>query len=184
MDLKKIVPGIQLVLIISPVTPLTNIEPKIKDNVFDMLAPLSSISAADLAVTIPGTNNAQIANIGIPLLMLLPLNKLSDIPLEGSLHYISKIPAVGYVLRMVLAEIIMRQKKFFSLPNIKAQKMLVPELKGRLTPEQVVEQILELLNNPGRLTEMSVKLRRVMGESNAAEMIISEILNENLPAPV
>jgi lipid-A-disaccharide synthase len=184
LELKKIIPGIQLILIVSPFTPLDQIELRMQSNLFDMMAPLSSITAADLAVTIPGTNNAQIAAAGIPLLMLLPINNVRDIPLVGILHYFTQIPILGPILKRIAAEIICKKTKFFSLPNMKAQKLIVPELKGRITPEEVVEKILELLNNPNQLKTIESDLKKVMGESNAAEIIVGDILDENLPAPV
>ncbi|MFC1496404.1 hypothetical protein ACFL52_03210 [Candidatus Margulisiibacteriota bacterium] len=184
MELKQIIPGIQLIMIVSPFTSIEEVEIKLKDNVFDLLAPLNSVSAADLAVTIPGTNTAQIATAGIPLLSLFPINQIKDIPLEGFLNYLTKVPLLGAAIKRLVAEITIKRNKFFAIPNIKAKKMIHPELNGNLTPEQVVEKIISILNNQDQLKEMEKQLKKIMGESNAADIITREIINENIPAPV
>ncbi|NQU17558.1 MAG: hypothetical protein HQ564_05775 [Candidatus Saganbacteria bacterium] len=179
-EIKKIIPGSQFLLIISPFSSMQDIESKMVDNLFDVMAPLNVISAADLAVTIPGTNTAHIATLGIPTLMLFPLNKLDDIPLEGLLHYITKIPFLGKPIKRAAANIINRKTKFFALPNIRAQKMIIPEMRGNLTTEEVVAKILDLINHPEKTNQIGIKLKKIMGESNAAEIIIGEILSESL----
>lgn len=181
-ELKKIIPGIQFLLIVSPFMPLKEIEAKSKENVFDIMGPLNLISAANLAVTIPGTNTAQIAALGVPSLMLFPLNKLDDIPLEGLLYYITKLPFIGGSIKKIAAEIINRNTKFFALPNMKAHKMIMPEMRGDIKPEQAVEKVLEMLNHPEKLKQMGTELKKAMGESDAAETIIGEILNETFSA--
>ena len=55
--------------------------------------------AADLAVTIPGTNTLELGIAGVPSLVLLPLNKPEVIPLEGPGHWLSLVPGVGTTLK-------------------------------------------------------------------------------------
>ena len=43
----------------------------------------AAIAASSLAVAFPGTNNLQIASLGVPLLMIAPLNQAHNIPLDG-----------------------------------------------------------------------------------------------------
>jgi len=182
-ELKKIIPGMQIILVLSPFTSMKDIEKKLSGNMFDLIAPLNSIPAADLAITIPGTNTAQIAALGIPFLMIFPLNKLDSIPLEGLLHYVTKIPLAGKIIKQLAAKIICSKTRFFALPNMKARKMVAPELVGKLSAEQVVEKTLELLGNPEALKHMGNELKKLMGESNAADIIVEEIINEAfLPA--
>jgi lipid-A-disaccharide synthase len=134
-----------------------------------------TISLADLCITIPGTNTAQLASLGKPMIMVLPLNRPDDIPIEGLLYFITKIPWLGRQLKKALAKMVNARVKFFALPNIKAQQELIPELRGILQPVQVAQKIIEMLQSPHELKTTSEKLIRVMGEKNAAQTIAKEI---------
>jgi len=178
-ELKSIIPGVQLMLIISPFTTLSKIEKMVDEDIFDVMTSIDSITAADLVLTIPGTNTAQIAAIGAPALMLFPLNKLDNVPLEGLLYYITKIPFLGKMIKRFAADIINRKTKFFALPNIKAGRMVMPEIRGNISIEEVVEEVLKLLNNAQKTKQIGHNLKKAMGESDAAEKIVGGILNEN-----
>ena len=55
--------------------------------------------AADLALTIPGTNTLELGVAGVPSLVLLPMNKPEVIPLEGVGQWLGLIPGVGKYLK-------------------------------------------------------------------------------------
>lgn len=134
---------------------------------------------SELVLTIPGTNTARLAALGMPMLVLFPLDNVDVIPLEGPLHYICKIPHLGSKFKHFLADTINQRTKFFALPNIKAGRQIVPELRGKLDLLSVAKQALALLDDPARRQEMSANLRQAMGEPGAALKLTEEI-NEAL----
>jgi len=178
--LKKALPALQLQLIISPFISMKDIETCAAHHLFEVFAPLDSITAADLVLTIPGTNTAQIAALGLPMLVLFPLDNPEVIPLEGLLHYICCLPILGSLIKKSLAFWVNKKTKFFALPNIKARREVVPEIRGKINPQEAARQIIELLSNKSQLKDTSRELKAIMKSSGAAEKIVEEITNEAL----
>ncbi|MCX5751732.1 MAG: hypothetical protein NT099_08755 [Candidatus Saganbacteria bacterium] len=131
----------------------------------------------DLAVTIPGTNTAQLALIGIPMLVIFPLDKPEVIPLEGIGQLFSKIPVLGKFFMRWVARIAQTKIKYWSLPNIKTESLLIPEMVGDISPEQVAEQILLLLADKEKLAEMKSLLPTSLGSAGAAKKIVNEVIS-------
>ncbi|MBI5700912.1 hypothetical protein HZC34_03570 [Candidatus Saganbacteria bacterium] len=178
--LKKTDPDILLMLIVSPFTSMKDIESFKEHAIFDVFTPFDSITAAELVVTIPGTNTAQIAALGLPMLVIFPLDKPEDIPLEGLAHYITSIPILGYAIKKILVKIANSRTKYFALPNILADDELVPEIRGKIDPENTADKILEMLNDKDCLDTTSRNLKDLLKPSNSSEKIVQTILNENL----
>ncbi|MBU0686820.1 MAG: hypothetical protein KKB81_03090 [Candidatus Margulisbacteria bacterium] len=133
------------------------------------------ISISDLCVTVPGTNTAQVAALGKPMLVVFPFNKPEVLPVEGLLGLITSIPILGVQLKRMLVKIVNENTDFFALPNIKAEKEIVPEIRGVLTPSEVAESILSLLRNQRKLDQMSAALTAIMGEKGAAANLLAEV---------
>lgn len=178
--LKKEIPALQLLLIISPFISMEDIETCAAHRLFEIFAPLDSITAADLVVTIPGTNTAQIAAAGLPMLVIFPLDNPEVIPLTGLLHYICCLPLLGSLIKRSLAFWVNKKTKFFALPNIKADRELVPEIRGKINPQEAARKIKDMLSNRSRLKDTSRELKAIMKSSGAAEKIVEEIINEAL----
>jgi len=135
-----------------------------------------AIAASDITVTIPGTNTAEIAALGVPMVVVFPLDQPEVIPLEGILEPVSKIPHLGKAIKKALARIVDRRVKFFALPNIKAGRKIVPEIRGRVKPEKVAEKTLSILKHKQKLKAVSQNLKKVMGKRGASEKIVREML--------
>jgi lipid-A-disaccharide synthase len=134
---------------------------------------------SELIITIPGTNTARLAALGIPMIVIFPLDNPDVIPLEGLAHYIGKIPYLGSRFRKTLADTLNRKIKFFALPNIKADQEIVPEIRGIIEPTAVALKAVALLKDEKKRAEMSKDLQRALGEPGAAHRITEEI-NEAL----
>jgi lipid-A-disaccharide synthase len=143
------------------------------------LVNFEDISNSELAITIPGTNTAKLAALGIPMILILPLDKPDAIPLEGLAHFISKIPYLGSKFKRKIADRVSKDKKLLALPNIKANKEIVPEIKGIIDPSAVAMKALSLLKDRKKRQEMSEDLIKAMGEPGASNKIVEEI-NETL----
>jgi len=126
---------------------------------------------SELVITIPGTNTARLAARGIPMLVVFPLDNIDVIPLEGIAHYISKIPYFGIRLKKKFAEIMNKQTRFFALPNIKADKEVVEEIRGVIDPAQVATKAIALLKDKQKRQQMSAELIQAMGQAGAAKQI-------------
>ncbi|HHV93742.1 MAG TPA: hypothetical protein GXX47_04290 [Firmicutes bacterium] len=126
---------------------------------------------AALAVTIPGSNTAEMAALGLPMVVVTPLNKPELIPLEGIPGLIGSIPLVGRYLKRKAVLTAAKRIKFAALPNMKAQEEIVPELIGFLGPEDVAVAVGSLLRSPEKLRAMSSRLQQIMGARGAAGRI-------------
>jgi len=130
---------------------------------------------SELVITIPGTNTARLAARGIPMLVIFPLDNIDVIPLEGIAHYISKIPYFGIRLKKKFAEIMNKQTRFFALPNIKADKEVIEEIRGIIDPKEIADKAIALLKDKTKRQNMSQQLIQAMGQPGAAEKIAAII---------
>lgn len=134
---------------------------------------------SELVITIPGTNTARLAARGIPMISLFPLDDPNVIPLEGLPHFISLIPYFGPKFKSFLINTVNKKTKFFALPNIKAGKEIVPEIRGTIIPKEIALICLDLLYNIDKRKTMSRELVSSMGSPGAAKTMAKE-LNEAL----
>ncbi|MFW6022931.1 MAG: hypothetical protein ACOCQW_05425 [Halanaerobiaceae bacterium] len=137
------------------------------------------MQVTDLAVTIPGTNNLELASFGTPMLVLLPLNKPEGIPLEGPLGMIGQIPVLGTILKRIFIPRMAEKIKYFSLINRIADEKIAAEIKGVLKPSDLVREIEYLIDNKVKLNDMSYRLKEVAGEKGAAKSLC-QIVNQVL----
>ena len=133
------------------------------------------IAASDLVITIPGTNTAEVAVLGTPMISVFPEASTQLIPLEGIYDIIGKTPFIGFIFKVLYVKMLFSKTGFFAIPNIKSGKEIVPEYKGKIQPKTVAEKAVFLLNDPEKLAEMRRQLKTCLGESGAAERIAEEI---------
>lgn len=135
------------------------------------------IAAADLALTIPGSNTMEMAAHGVPMVVCLPLDHLEEIPIDGVLGLLGGIPLVGRPLKRAAVKRVLERTRFTALPNRSAGKMLVPELRSeRLSPADVAEAALRLLADDARRAALSQALREVAGPAGASGRVADAIL--------
>lgn len=141
---------------------------------------IDAMAASDMIVTVPGTNTAEVAIIGTPMVSIFPLDSSNMIPLEGTWDILGRIPLLGFLLKRSYVKIMQKRTRFFAIPNIKTGKAVVPELLGKIQAADVADKVDSLLNNPDALKEMSDQLKAALGKPGAARRIAEEILNEAL----
>jgi len=134
---------------------------------------------SEIVITIPGTNTARLAALGMPMIVIFPLDNPDVIPLEGLVHFITKIPYLGSKIKKILVETVNKKTKFFSLPNIKANKEIVQEIRGTINPKQVANEAIKLIKDIEKRRQMSKELVNAMGNIGGANKIAEE-LNEAL----
>jgi len=135
----------------------------------------SLMQITDLAISAPGTNNLELAYFGIPMIVILPLNKPEIIPLRGLKGLIGEIPYLGAFLKKKIIPKIAAEKDFISLPNIISEKNIVPELVGKLKPQDLTEKIRQYINNENELLEMHKELKGEFTEVSASDKIVENI---------
>lgn len=138
--------------------------------------PYDVMNACDLILTIPGTNTAQIAAAGCPMIVVVPLNKPEEIPLDGIAGYVQYIPLIGRILKKKLVLDFGMRLKYTAIPNQKAGQEVVPEIKDFVDPGMVLEKASELIRNSELRAGMSARLKEVMGEGGAAARLAGIIL--------
>lgn len=135
-------------------------------------APLEAADEAyDLVVSLVGTNTAINGALGIPMIVLLPLNDPKQLPFVGLFGLLSNIPGLGILLKLLARSIIIRSKQLLAIPNRKAGRQIVPEIKGVLSVAQVAEQVESLLLNIKERENMHYQLPIFMGKPAATGIV-------------
>ncbi len=135
--------------------------------------------AADLAITIPGTNTLELGVAGVPALVLLPMNQPELIPLEGAGHWLGLVPLVGRYLKRYAVKLFVEGLKVpVSLPNRISGEELMTELRGRVDPDLVADKALALLADEEGLAATRQRLELTMPKPGAAATLVRQVLTE------
>ena len=113
------------------------------------------------------------------MLVLLPTQQLEAMKAwDGLPGLLAHLPGVGDGFARFINRWFLRKKRLLAWPNIWAEKEIVPELIGELQPEDIANRILNYLDHPEQLHEMSDRLRQVRGESGAASRLATIVIEE------
>ncbi len=139
------------------------------------------LSQCRLCLTTVGANTAELGALAIPMLVLLPSNQLDAMRAwDGLPGLLANLPGVGTPLSKIinlLAEKLLRGK-LFAWPNIWAGAEIVPELMGKLYPQDIAEVALDLLADPEKLAAMRDRLRQVRGQAGTAQKLAQLVSEE------
>ncbi len=139
---------------------------------------LRAMAECDLALTYPGSNNDELAILGVPMLVVLPLEHVSSIRTPGLSEWLGRIPGVANLVKAVVVGRYLRHHRLLAWPNQHAGRMIVPEMVGRLTPAEVARRAVEMLDDRPGLVRMSQELRALYASS---ESTARRMLNELAP---
>ena len=134
------------------------------------------MNMVDMILTIPGTNTAECAFVGTPMVVVASWK--ARIPSGGLGFIMNAIPICG--LRKKMYEKVLNRIKYISLPNTIAQKNIVPEVIVDEKASEVTGVVLDLIRDKSRMDRISGELKEAMGEAGAADRItdaVIEILN-------
>jgi lipid A disaccharide synthetase len=139
------------------------------------------LSQTTICLTTVGANTAELGSLAIPMVVLLPTQQLDAMrSWDGILGILANLPGVGTGFAKLINWWFLRRRGLLAWPNIWAQQEIVPELIGKLNPQEVGEQVLDYLKNPEKLEKMRTQLRQTRGETGAAAKlvnIVEEIAN-------
>jgi len=133
-----------------------------------------AVARGGLTLTIPGTNTAELAILGVPFAVVVPLQLLDTVPAEGLLEYAGRIPGVGRLIKREAVRRYFARPRLVALPNLRAGRAVVPEWIGRWTPAELANRVEELLKDGPRRAAMQAALRQVYPASGGAAAAIAE----------
>lgn len=137
----------------------------------------SIMRESDFALTLPGTNNIELAVLGTPMLIILPLNNPELIPLQGLIGLIGEIPLLGKFIKRSIIPKKVQEREYISLVNNLAEEEIVPEMVGEINSTNLSERVASLVNN--ELDTIKKDLNDFVFERGAAEKIVADILKDN-----
>ncbi|MDZ8262061.1 lipid-A-disaccharide synthase [Nostoc sp. ChiQUE01b] len=141
------------------------------------------LSQCCICLTTVGANTAELGALGVPMIVLLPTQQLDAMrSWDGLPGLLANLPVVGTPFAKLINWSFLRfvrRKGLLAWPNIWAQEEIVPELIGKLQPQEVGEMVLDFLTHPEKLDDMRAKLRNIRGESGAAQKI-AQIVGEEI----
>ncbi|AUB38138.1 lpxB, lipid-A-disaccharide synthase [Nostoc flagelliforme CCNUN1] len=141
------------------------------------------LSQCCICLTTVGANTAELGALGVPMIVLLPTQQLDAMRAwDGLPGLLANLPGVGTPFTKVINWLFLRfvrRKGLLAWPNIWAQEEIVPELMGKLQPQEIGEMVLDLLAHPKKLDNIRAKLRNIRGESGAAQKI-AQIVGEEI----
>ena len=137
------------------------------------------LANCDICITTVGANTAELARLGVPMVVLLPTNKLDVMRAwDGVLGLLVNIPLVGWLAVRLVNWFALRTIEFLAWPNIWAQERIVPELRGHLTPQMVADEVREILLDGDRYQTIADRLQEWQEDPGAAEAIAKIIANQ------
>lgn len=133
--------------------------------------------AADLAVTIPGTNTLELGLAGLPSLVVLPMNAPELIPLEGAGHWLGLVPLIGRRLKRWAVRLAVDGfDQPVSLPNRIAGESIFEEVTGIVEAGDLANRVHVMLSDPDDLARRRARLASTMPPPGAAERIAERIV--------
>jgi lipid-A-disaccharide synthase len=134
------------------------------------------LSQCRLCLTTIGANTAELGALAVPMIVLIPLQQMDAMRAwDGLPGMLANLPGIGRFFALGINHLAYwwytRQTQLFAWPNIWADEAIVPELVGKLQPDQVADFVLNFLEHPERLAQMQTRLRQVRGEPGAAQKL-------------
>ncbi|MBE9052128.1 lipid-A-disaccharide synthase [Nostocales cyanobacterium LEGE 11386] len=136
------------------------------------------LSHCSICLTTVGANTAELGALAVPMIVVIPTQQLDAMrSWDGLPGLLANLPVVGSSFAKAINWLVLSRKGLLAWPNIWAKAEIVPELVGKLQPQDVGKMLLDFLDHPQKLDDMRNKLRSVRGESGAARklaMIVKE----------
>jgi lipid A disaccharide synthetase len=130
------------------------------------------INASDLILTIPGTNTAEIAALGKP--MIVSFSWRARLPRGGLGFFLNFLP-LDWPIRRAIMHKAFEKVKFKALPNQWADREIVPEVKLEKKAEEITRVAMNLLKDSGERERISKELLEILGSQGAADKIAQKI---------
>ena len=130
------------------------------------------ISECDLALSLPGTNTAELAIAGKPT--VVPLSDRVPVGGGGLLGLLDRLPGLGF-LKNHLKYRKYRKLRLLALPNQLAGREIMPEFFVRDDLSDLVVFLDDLLGDPARCQAIGAEAQEVMGPQGAAARLVGTL---------
>lgn len=142
------------------------------------------LSHCSICLTTVGANTAELGALAVPMIVVIPTQQLDAMrSWDGLPGLLANLPVVGSTFAKAINWLVLSRKGLLAWPNIWAKAEIVPELVGKLQPQEVAEIFLDFLTHPEKLDDMRNKLRSSRGESGAAlklAILVREEISESV----
>ena len=136
------------------------------------------LKKCDLAITTVGANTAELAALSLPMIVVLPTQHLNVMNAwDGIFGIIGKISFINKLFTFIIKNWYLKKKKFFAWPNIKANRLIIPERIGIISPKQIANEALFLIKNKQYLKDQKVYLSKQRGKTGAVKKLAYIIFN-------
>jgi len=133
------------------------------------------MQSAHLAITIPGTNNIQLAYLNVPALVIFPFNTPEVVHFKGLTGALLNLPILKTVGKRMVLYLLNKRVPYTSLLNRKENKMIYPELRGDLVYKMIAESINELLASNKKMDKIKNNLKSLNKKSRVLSKIVKTI---------
>ena len=132
---------------------------------------------ARFVVTLPGTKCIELAALGVPALVCVPLNSPEVVVVNGPLQYTDRIPFFGKLLKRAVVIAVDLRFEITAQPNMDAGEVLMPELRGTLMPGELARRMAAYADDVSGRTAASERLRALYaGHAGAADRMAASLL--------
>ena len=135
------------------------------------------LSQCDLAITTVGANTAELGALAIPMIVIIPTQHINVMEAwDGLLGIIGRMPVFKYFFGLAISLWRLRKRGFMAWPNISSNKLIVPEIIGKISPLEIAIEAESWLRSKERLKGQKEDLESLRGKSGATESISLEII--------
>ena len=96
---------------------------------------------------------------------------------DGIFGIIGKINLLNRIQTFLIKRYYLKNKKFLAWPNIKANKQIIPERVGIISPKEIADEVIYLLNKNTILLEQKINLLKIRGKKGAIKKLSNLILD-------
>ena len=135
------------------------------------------LSQCKLALTTVGANTAELAAINLPMIVVLPTQHLNAMNAwDGIFGIIGRIKLLNRIQTFMIKRWYLKNNKFLAWPNIKANKQIIPERVGIISPKDISDEAIYLLKEKDLLVEQKLNLLKMRGKRGAVKKLSNLIL--------
>jgi hypothetical protein len=116
---------------------------------------------ARFVVTLPGTKCIELAALGVPAIVCVPLNAPEAVVINGPLQYLDRVPIAGTLLKRKMVVEVDRRFTLTAQPNIDTNERIMPEMRGTLMPGEVARRLIAYYDDDAARTAASARLREL-----------------------
>ncbi len=136
----------------------------------------STLSQCDFAITTIGANTAELGALALPMIVVVPTQHLEVMQAwDGLFGLLARIPFLSSFIGIFLSLWRLRKKGFLSWPNISADRAVVPERVGKISPQSIAQEASDWLSSPSRLKGQKEDLQSLRGRPGAVSAFSEHI---------